>query len=135
MVKIKIQSAEDIIKAYLACLGYKKDINIQPLITAYPQLSQATNVLSEMDNIIYHFAQHIFGSRHAKAQTVALFKAVFIDNNIAQTYGILPLLPKFENSVYEQTMKSSGFSVAPAYKITKMPTQEISPIHLHKKSK
>lgn len=131
MVKLKIQSANDIVAANLSCLGLKKN-EAAALLKAYPKLEKAADITAEIDEIIYQKAKKIFKAKLAKIQLVALYKAEFIGLNLPQKYGIKPLLPDFEDNDFKAEMLGAYIEVAPTYKITEMPTQEITTIHLHK---
>ena len=131
MVKLKVQSAQDIIAAYLDCLGLSKD-QAQALSDAYPKLSGCADIPAEIDEIIYHKAKKIFKAKMPKIQLIALYKAVYINSGCARQYGISPLLPDFDNADFAKAMRSSTIIPAPVYKLSAMPTQEISPIHFHK---
>ncbi len=134
MAKLKIQSAEDIVSAYLQCLGIKKT-EASSFLKAYPKLENSANLTAELDEIIYQKAKKIFKNKLAKLQLIALYKAVFMERHLAQKFGILPLLPDFSDTEFTKLMQQSFIEVAPACKMTAMPTQEISTIHLRKNNK
>lgn len=134
MAKLKIQSAEDIVSAYLQCLKIKKT-EAAAFLTAYPKLENSANLIAELDDIIYQKAKKIFKNKLAKPQLIALYKAVFIEQNLAQKFGISPLLPDFSDAEFTKLLQQSFIEVAPACKMTAMPTQEISTIHLRKNKK
>lgn len=134
MAKLKIQSAEDIVSAYLQCLGIKKT-EASPFLNAYSKLENSANLTAELDEVVYQKAKKIFKNKLAKPQLTALYKAVFIELNLAQKFGIKPLLPDFNDAEFIKLMQQSFIEVAPTYKMTAMPTQEISTIHLHKQKK
>ena len=134
MAKLKIQSAEDIVSAYLQCLGIKKT-EASPFLNAYSKLENSANLTAELDEIVYQKAKKIFKNKLAKPQLIALYKAVFIELNLAQKFGIKPLLSDFNDAEFIKLMQQSFIEVAPTCKMTAMPTQEISTIHLHKQKK
>ena len=131
MVKLKVQSAQDIIAACLDCLGLAKG-TAQIFADAYPQLSSGNDIPAETDEIIYHKAKKIFKTKMPKTQLVALYKAVYINLDCAKKYGVAPLLPDFDNADFDKSMRDSAIIPAPSYKLSEMPTQEISPIHFRK---
>ena len=53
MVKIKVHSRNDIIKAYLRGLGYGVDIDISKLLTSYASLNEQEDISKAFDDIIY----------------------------------------------------------------------------------
>ena len=134
MVKLKIQSAQDIIEAYISCLGIKKS-EAQTLLDSYPKLSKSNNLTAAINEIIYLKAKEIFKTKLAKTQLIALYKAAFISLEIAKKYGAKPLLPNFADSDFMELMRKAYIKTAPSYKLTEMPTQEIDTIHLHKAKK
>lgn len=131
MVKLKIRSADDIVAANLSCLGIKKN-EASYMLEAYPELEKSADITTEIDEIIYRKAKKIFKAKLAKAQLIALYKAEFIGLNSARKYGIKPLLPDFDDEKFNAEMQMAYIEVAPSYKITDMPTQEITTMHLHK---
>ena len=133
MAQIKIQRAEDIICAYLVGLGYDKSQDVHPLLAAYPHLEKG-NIPAELDNILYHKALMIWRTKkYSKTKLTAMFKAVFIHQKLAETYGLSPLLPDFDDEVFRNLLQQSSYVCpAPAYKITAMPTQTITSVHLYK---
>lgn len=134
MVKLKIQSAQDIVEAYISCLGLKKN-DAQVLLDAYPKLSKSNNLIASLNEIVYLKAKEIYKTKLAKTQLTALYKAAFIDLEIAKKYGVKPLLPNFADTDFTELMHKAYIETAPSYKLTEMPTQEIDPIHLHKAKK
>ncbi|MDO4162077.1 MAG: hypothetical protein Q4D80_03615 [Pseudomonadota bacterium] len=132
MARLKIQSAEDITAAYLSCLNIKKDA-VPLLLKSYPELAKATDIPAEIDEIIYQKAKKIYKTKLPKIQMIALYKAVFLETNLAQQYGVYPLLPDFDDPHCHKLLLQAYIETAPSYKITDMPTQEITPISLQKK--
>ena len=130
MVKIKVHSRNDIIKAYLRGLGYGADIDISKLLTAYTSLNEQEDISKAFDDIIYNKAKKVFSKDLSKMQLVALYKALFIEGKNAEKYGIDALLPDFNKA--DEYFKNSAFSVVPYYKVSVIPTQKIEPFTLHK---
>jgi len=79
MVKIKVHSRNDIIKAYLRGLGYDVDIDISKLLASYESLNQQDDISKSFDDIIYNKAKKVFSKDLSKMQLVALYKALFIE--------------------------------------------------------
>ena len=130
MVKIKVHSRNDIIKAYLRGLGYGVDIDISKLLAAYTSLNEQEDISKAFDDIIYNKAKKVFSKDLSKMQLVALYKALFIEGKNAEKYGIEALLPDFNKT--DDYFKKSAFSVVPYYKVSVIPTQKIEPFTLHK---
>ena len=130
MVKIKVHSRNDIIKAYLRGLGYGVDVDISKLLTAYTSLNEQEDISKAFDDIIYNKAKKVFSKNLSKMQSVALYKALFIEGKNAEKYGIDALLPDFTKT--DEYFKNSAFTVVPYYKVSVIPTQKIEPIALHK---
>jgi len=134
MVKIKVRSAEDIVRAYLLNMGYASQTDLREFIAANPQLQKKTSIIAGMDDIIYNAARRVLHTRLSKTRLVACYKAIFISCRIARRFGLAPLLPNFVNKEYSKIFSDEYFEVAPAYKTSVMPVQEIAPLHLHKES-
>lgn len=130
MVKIKVHSRNDIIKAYLRGLGYGADIDISKLLASYESLNEQEDISKAFDDIIYNKAKKVFSKDLSKMQLVALYKALFIEGKNAEKYGIDALLPDFNKA--DEYFKNSAFTVVPHYKVSVIPTQKIEPIALHK---
>lgn len=131
MVKLKVQSAEDIVAAYLTCLGLKKS-DAPQVLSFYPQLAESGNIMAELDDIIYQKAKSIYKLKMAKIQLVAVYKAAFADIGAAKEYGAEALLPEFDDKNFAAAMRQAYIEAAPSYKLTEMPTQKIETIQLHK---
>lgn len=131
MVKLKIQSALDILTAYFYSLGIKKE-DASQMLEAYKDIESSENIIAKLDEIIYQKSKRIFKENLDKIQLVALYKAVFLKCNLAEKYGIAPLLPDFQDKEFYEIMRNSCIKVAPAYKIAAMPTQKIDTIQLRK---
>lgn len=131
MVKLKIQSAVDILTAYLHGLGLKKEYAPQ-MLEVYKNIESSENIIASLDEIIYQKSKRIFKEKLDKIQLVALYKAIFLKCGLAEKYGIAPLLPNFEDKAFCSVMQNAFIKVAPAYKIAAMPTQKIDTIQLHK---
>ena len=129
MVKIKVHSRNDIIKAYLRGLGYGIDVDISKLFTAYTSLNEQEDISKAFDDIIYNKAKKVFSKDLSKVQSVALYKALFIEGKNAEKYGIDALLPDFTKA--DEYFKNSAFSVFPYYRVSVIPTHEIDPFALH----
>ena len=130
MVKIKVHSRNDIIKAYLRGLGYDVDVDISKLLATYTSLSEQEDISKAFDDIIYNKAKKIFSKDLSKMQLVALYKALFIEDKDTEKYGIDALLPDFNKT--DDYFKNSAFTVVPHYKVSVIPTQKIEPFTLHK---
>lgn len=132
MAKMKIRSAEDIIGAYLLNLGYKPQTDLQKFIAAYPELLTESSIVPTMDGIIARLARKVLHAHLNKYQLAAAFKSVFISCGLAEKFGIAPLLPDFSNKEYSRIFRKEYFEAVPQCKISVMPTQEITPIQIHK---
>ena len=130
MVKIRVYSRHEIIIAYLKGLGYGNDTDISELLAAYASLSEQDDICKAFDDIIYNKAKKVFSKDLSKRQSVALYKALFIEGKNAEKYGIDALLPDFNKA--DDYFKKSAFTVVPYYKVSVMPTQKIEPFALHK---
>lgn len=130
MVKIRVHSRDEIIKAYLRGLGYGADIDISKLLASYESLNRQDDISKAFDDIIYSKAKKVFSKDLPKMQLVALYKALFIEGKNAEKYGIDALLPDFDKS--DEYFKKSAFFIVPYYKVSVIPTQKIEPIALHK---
>ena len=130
MVKIRVHSRDDIIKAYLRGLGYGVDIDISKLLASYESLNQQDDISKSFDDIIYNKAKKVFSKDLSKMQSVSLYKALFIEGKNAEKYGIDALLPDFDKS--DEYFKKSAFFIVPHYKASVIPTQKIEPFTLHK---
>ena len=102
MVKIRVHSRDDIIKAYLRGLGYGADIDISKLLASYESLNQQDDISKSFDDIIYNKAKKVFSKDFSKMQLVALYKALFIEGKNAEKYGIDALLPDFDKILRNQ---------------------------------
>ena len=90
MVKIRVHSRDDIIKAYLRRLGYGADIDISMLLASYESLNRQDDINKAFDDIIYKNCYEIS-------------KMIdYLDNRSI----ILEILDKF--SFYERIIHSFG---------------------------
>ena len=91
MVAIKIQSLDDIVRAYLENLGFRgrrlEDNTGQISAMLGPEFNP-DDVSSSLDNLIYGFARKIFkGKNIDKEQKIALFKFCFMECGGADKWG------------------------------------------------
>jgi len=128
MVKIKIYSRNDVIKAYLSGLGYDADADISRLFAAYKNLNEDEDISKTFDAIIYDKAKKVFHDNLSRVQMIALYKALFIEGKIAEKYGIDALLPNFNKS--DDYFRKSAFLVVPHYKMSPIFKQKIEPLSL-----
>ena len=132
MVAIKIQNAEDIIKAYLQSLGFTADVNSRKFIEAYPSLLKAEDVVAELNEIISGCAAKFLGQKSASEHLSAAFRYLFITLSLAQKYGVESLLPDFNNQQLFAELRQERFESAPAYCWSDVPVQTIEPLSFHK---
>ena len=130
MVKIRFCSRDDVVKAYLCGLGYGADADISKLFASYKNLNEDEDVSKILDAIIYDKAKKVFHDNLSKVQMTALYKALFIEEKIAEKYGIDALLPGFNEA--DEYFKKSAFLVVPHYKISTIFKQKIEPLSLSK---
>lgn len=134
MVAIKIQSLDDIVKAYLQNLGFegkRLDSAVGMLLMRLGNDYNADNVLSSLDELIYKSAQQIFEkNKLAKEQKIAMFKLCFLLNDGAQKWDVQVLLgDKIDNKI-ATLMQEKILQVAPPYKFSVMKPQVIETVDL-----
>ena len=110
MVTLKIQSLDDIIRAYLCGLGFAGDkaaATIKQLKTKLTENGDGDAAVEALDHLLYQSARQIFkNSSLDKPQLIALLKFCYLRSNGAQKWGGSVFEPsaKWRNSC---TKKSS----------------------------
>lgn len=132
MVAIKIQNAEDIVRAYLQSMGFGADVDIRPLTAAYPSLLKAEDVVTELNRIVSHCAAKFLGQKSCSEHLSAAFRYLFITRCLARQYGVACLLPAFDNPQLFAELRQCSFEAAPAYCLSDVPVQTIEPLSFHK---
>lgn len=134
MVTVKIQSIDDILKAYLKSLGFREDIaqkNISLLKTKI-NVSQESGdkVIDALDNVLLATAKHIFkDSTLDDEQMVALFKFCFLQAKGAEKWGDKIFETISNDSEIAQVLRKHVVHVAPNYVFSQMKPQEIDIPH------
>ena len=72
MVKLKIQSAMDILTAYFYSLGIKKE-DASQMLEAYKDIESSENIIAKLDEIIYQKSKRIFKENFDKTFLNAAF--------------------------------------------------------------
>ena len=130
MVTIKIQSADDIIEAYLQSLGFSK-ANAQKDMRFINEkvgssLTEGDKIIKALDGVLLSSAKKTFkDSSLDDEQLVALFKFCFLQANGAQKWGNKIFDTINENSEIAQVLRKNVVFIAPDYLFSQMKTQEI----------
>lgn len=141
MVTIKIQSADDIIRAYLQSLGFA-NADVQKNIRflkdkAGTSLTDGDKIIKALDNIILTSAKKVFcNSSLDDEQLIALFKLCFLQANGADKWGHKIFETLKEDDDIAKSLREYVVYVAPDYVFSQMKPQEIDiphPSHLLKK--
>lgn len=144
MVAIKIQSLDDIVRAYLENLGFRgrrlEDNTGQISAMLGPEFNPY-DVSSSLDNLIYGFARKIFkGKNIDKEQKIALFKFCFMECGGADKWGAEMFGARTVPVEIIKEMRSKAIEIVPPYQMSKMlpqvietPEQLLGKILHHKK--
>lgn len=132
MVAIKIQSIDDIIKAYLENLSFSRDLSakltekIKPLIA--DKVEKGAGVLEQLDKILLKSAKDVFADLNmTDEQLIALFKFTFLRAGGAKLWGKdffrTKVSEKFKSALQNEVVVN-----APVYIMSQMKAQKIESV-------
>ena len=140
MVALKIQTLDDIVKAYLQSLGFSQencDISVSGVIDKLQNDFDDNNVIYALDELIYKTAKKIFAKEKlSKSQKIAMFKLCFLQSDGASKWGVDALFEDAVSVVAVGEMKEQVLRIVPEYNMSKMEPQIIefaNPIDVVKK--
>lgn len=129
MVAIKIQSLDDIVKAYLENLGFKKNALTKASEEVKKLLEGRVNndnVLSSLDDLTVASAKQIFDSSGDNAEQLsALFKLSYLTNNGADKWGADIFDHQKITAAMKKQMLEKAICVVPHYQMSEMKPQVI----------
>ncbi|MFV0627429.1 MAG: hypothetical protein ACK5N8_08810 [Alphaproteobacteria bacterium] len=128
MVTIKIQSATDIIKAYLQSLNYEEKEAEKAAKNLLESLKKKfkpdDDIIKIVDTFLLKKAKKVIKNKKLNnEQILAYFKTKFIMEGSAEKYDFKEELS--EN--FAETMNNSGLEIVPEYHLSQMLPQKIEP--------
>lgn len=129
MVTLKIQSLDDIIRAYLCGLGFAGDkaaATIKQLKTKLTENGDGDAAVEALDHLLYQSARQIFkNSSLDKPQLIALLKFCYLRSNGAQKWGGSVFEPSAIDCKMAEQLHQEIIHVAPNYVLSHMEPQPI----------
>lgn len=126
MVAIKIQSAEDIVGAFLSEMGIEEkgyDKIVAFLVDAYHK-SSGQDIMSFLTQFAKRKAQQYFADENLDAeQQVALIKYLFLTQNLSTDCGYDFFCGQEKSLLLQKNIDEHRLFVVPQYKYANMPTQ------------
>jgi len=133
MVTIKVQSVDDIIKAYLQTLECCSTKKLSVLVPLLKNLlgnldDKAVDVISLLDELVYKKSLTIFGNiKLTKSQMISLCKFCFLESGGFNRWNDELFLPTTSKN-FKSALLEVKISNAPSYKLSHMLAQQIEPI-------
>lgn len=132
MVAIKVQSLEDIVKAYLENLGFSGmnlSCGVERIMAEKSKAINYDDVLSSLDNLVSQAAAKVFKNKELdKGQKLALFKFCYLRCLGADKWDVQLLWGEGLSNEIAETLREQEIKVVPPYKISHMMPQKIETV-------
>lgn len=133
MVTIKIQSSEDVVKAFLCNLGFNADLSAENSLKVLEMidndLSSGDEVIAKLDKLLLTSAQRIWPeTNYTPEQLTALIKIAFILNDGPNRWGTQIFKSEKLPKDLIQIIYNYSLCQAPHYAFAKMEPQKIEPV-------
>lgn len=129
MVAIKIQSLEDIVKAYLENLGFSGmnlSCGVEQLMAEQSANFNHDDVLSSLDQLVSKAAAKVFKSKELdKEQKLALFKLCYLRCSGAEKWDVQLLWGEGISDEILDCLRQQEIKIVPPYKMSQMLPQKI----------
>ncbi len=129
MVTLKVQSAEDIVKAYLKTLGWSNPKELEQVTKKILEEGIATSqdVVNDIDKLLFSKSVEVFGSKGKakEEEMVALFKYCFLSCNGSKNWKEEVFSKKPLSEKFIEAMKEVYPDVVPQSTPCKMKQQKI----------
>lgn len=132
MAALKVQSLDDIVRAYFQTLGFDGE-NLSKVaaevLDKYRGDLDGNDVIGSLDKILAGHFKSCFGDEKLNdSQRTAMFKLAFLQINGADKWGATAYLSaKWPHAMCEE-IKKAAVVIAPQYKISHMEPQKIETV-------